>query len=138
MWPFGNVILNCALRSASGVWPRPGGVRRPGGAPGLQNQCGAQQSPRWVRFPSASASSKTAGQRSVGVLEYWVFPSLHHSITPFAFTSWFAACRSARPAPSFTLCFILYTLSFPKPKWLMISSLQKPAFFRIFPLTTSH
>ena len=36
----------------------PGGVRRPGGAPGLQNHGGAQQSPRWVRFPSASANSR--------------------------------------------------------------------------------
>lgn len=25
------------------------------GAPGLQNQCGARQSPRWVRFPCTSA-----------------------------------------------------------------------------------
>lgn len=33
-----------------------GGVGRPGGAPGLQNQRGAQQSPRWVRFPYTSAT----------------------------------------------------------------------------------
>ena len=26
------------------------------GAPGLQNQCGARQSPRWVRFPCTSAT----------------------------------------------------------------------------------
>lgn len=35
---------------------KPGGVRRPGGAPGLQNQRGTQQSPGWVRFPSTSAT----------------------------------------------------------------------------------
>ena len=58
MWPLGNIHLNCALRSAAGPQPCPGGERRPGGAPGLQNQRGAQQSPRWVRFPSASANLK--------------------------------------------------------------------------------
>ena len=41
--------------SDDGEATRCGGVGRPGGAPGLQNQRGAQQSPRWVRFPSTSA-----------------------------------------------------------------------------------
>ncbi len=49
---FGNALHP---RCAQGGAFLPGGVGRPGGAPGLQNQRGAQQSPRWVRFPSTSA-----------------------------------------------------------------------------------
>ena len=42
-----------------------GGVRRAGAGPGLQNQCGAQQSPRWVRFPSTSAKANRRGDRKM-------------------------------------------------------------------------
>ena len=74
MQPAGN---ESRLSSAGGAVTRCGGVRRPGGAPGLQNQRGAQQSPRWVRFPSASASFLFSPPRSrprprgTGVLECW-------------------------------------------------------------------
>ena len=41
-----------------------GGDRRPGGAPGLQNQCGAQQSPGWVRFPFTSGRRRSGDPES--------------------------------------------------------------------------
>jgi len=44
--------------AADGAMMLLGGAWRPGGAPGLQNQCGAQQSPGWVRFPCTSAPNK--------------------------------------------------------------------------------
>ena len=88
MRSFGNGNLNRPLHAAGGAGPCPGGVRRPGGAPGLQNQRGAQQSPRWVRFPSASANFRFSrprprgtgvpGRRNIGMLESEI-PSLRHS-----------------------------------------------------------
>jgi hypothetical protein len=79
MKALGNSQLNRTLRSAGSPQRGPGGVRRPGGAPGLQNQRGAQQSPRWVRFPSASAICSISPNRprsrprprKTGVMQRW-------------------------------------------------------------------